>query len=382
MTRRLSALITAFALSLFACGDDSSGDANEGEELADTAEVTDTTGADAGADVSDTVAADVLDTSGPDLCANGVLDEGEEDVDCGGECPDCPTSCGDGVLDDGEACDDGNRAFGDGCSASCSVEFELLSTLVPGALDGELELLLGADHRVEVAFRANLPDCESCIAGVLLLLDGEVVGCSTAEQVPRERNETFVYAPPPELGSYSLEAALAWTELSGSDGCNTLIDAVEDDPSRIVLREALVDIEVIAFPDVFTMGALTEFCVDVPGASQDDGVGLIGWECTANDNQLVVENEGAFSMVHSEKCLAVDTRGDEPYPEAVVQLPCGEDGLQAFSLHREPSGYSFTTQAGTCVEFVYRTSLGNYQLYHRECGEPASRFQTFMIVGQ
>jgi cysteine-rich repeat protein len=30
--------------------------------------------------------------------------------------------CGDGLLDDGEACDDGNTAAGDGCSATCTVE--------------------------------------------------------------------------------------------------------------------------------------------------------------------------------------------------------------------------------------------------------------------
>ena len=33
-------------------------------------------------------------------------------------------SCGDGFLDNGEQCDDGNNESGDGCSASCDVEYE------------------------------------------------------------------------------------------------------------------------------------------------------------------------------------------------------------------------------------------------------------------
>ena len=31
-------------------------------------------------------------------------------------------ACGNGVLDPGEACDDGNTASGDGCSATCTIE--------------------------------------------------------------------------------------------------------------------------------------------------------------------------------------------------------------------------------------------------------------------
>lgn len=34
----------------------------------------------------------------------------------------CSGSCGNGILDSGEACDDGNTAPGDGCSANCQSE--------------------------------------------------------------------------------------------------------------------------------------------------------------------------------------------------------------------------------------------------------------------
>merc|ERR1719247_902416 len=34
------------------------------------------------------------------------------------------TGCGNGTRDAGEQCDDGNNFAGDGCSASCTVEFQ------------------------------------------------------------------------------------------------------------------------------------------------------------------------------------------------------------------------------------------------------------------
>ncbi|MBN2193881.1 MAG: DUF4215 domain-containing protein [Polyangiaceae bacterium] len=92
-------------------------------------------------------------------CGDGVLDDDEKCDDgnevggdgCSADCrliagfvcpePGAPclaiaeAVCGDGVLDsdDGEACDDGNRAGGDGCSADCAeVEFGFVCS-VPGA---------------------------------------------------------------------------------------------------------------------------------------------------------------------------------------------------------------------------------------------------------
>ncbi len=40
---------------------------------------------------------------------------------CGGD-PSVEGECGDGIVDTREACDDGNTAGGDGCSATCQIE--------------------------------------------------------------------------------------------------------------------------------------------------------------------------------------------------------------------------------------------------------------------
>jgi cysteine-rich repeat protein len=40
-------------------------------------------------------------------------------------------SCGDGVVDPWEQCDDGNTADGDGCSASCTAEYQIYCAAAP-----------------------------------------------------------------------------------------------------------------------------------------------------------------------------------------------------------------------------------------------------------
>jgi cysteine-rich repeat protein len=68
----------------------------------------------------------------PPVCGDGRLDAGEACDDgntangdgCSATC--CveppPPACGDGHIDAGETCDDGNTVDGDGCSATCCVE--------------------------------------------------------------------------------------------------------------------------------------------------------------------------------------------------------------------------------------------------------------------
>ena len=82
-------------------------------------------------------------------CANGVKDNDETDVDCGGSCTACDDggvcnldtdcksmvcddlgsgtceaadTCGNGKIESGESCDDGDIVAGDGCSDSCKKE--------------------------------------------------------------------------------------------------------------------------------------------------------------------------------------------------------------------------------------------------------------------
>ncbi len=49
-----------------------------------------------------------------DLCQNGIKDDGEDDVDCGGKCKKCKSNCGNGSCDDGETPEN--------CAIDCSSE--------------------------------------------------------------------------------------------------------------------------------------------------------------------------------------------------------------------------------------------------------------------
>lgn len=70
----------------------------------------------------------------PGECANGKIDDFDEDCDppgavcasdgrlCTSDCQ-CPAPrCGDGIRSNGEECEDGNTTAGDGCDGSCHVE--------------------------------------------------------------------------------------------------------------------------------------------------------------------------------------------------------------------------------------------------------------------
>jgi trimeric autotransporter adhesin len=79
---------------------------------------------------SDTLTQDVADTGGEraSLCANGVVEDGEE-CDDGNDfsddaCVRCVHArCGDGFIHHNvEACDDANASSGDGCSEDCQIE--------------------------------------------------------------------------------------------------------------------------------------------------------------------------------------------------------------------------------------------------------------------
>lgn len=59
-------------------------------------------------------------------------DLGEDCITCLADCGFCPATCGNGSIESGEACDDGNEEAGDGCGASCLLEFP--SDLEPGML--------------------------------------------------------------------------------------------------------------------------------------------------------------------------------------------------------------------------------------------------------
>ena len=79
-------------------------------------------------------------------CGDSILDpqNGEACDDGAGNAPiadacriNCQLPrCGDGVLDTGERCDDGNTAFGDGCSSDCRSD-ETCGNAILDAVNGE-----------------------------------------------------------------------------------------------------------------------------------------------------------------------------------------------------------------------------------------------------
>jgi len=64
-----------------------------------------------------------------ETCSDGLQNQGEAGVDCGGPCGAC---CGNGLVDAGEQCDDGNSVDTDSCSNACAcTEFQF----VPGSTE-------------------------------------------------------------------------------------------------------------------------------------------------------------------------------------------------------------------------------------------------------
>jgi cysteine-rich repeat protein len=66
----------------------------------------------------------LLEECSPATCRDGRQNPGEEGVDCGGDCPPAcapPAGvCGDGIVQRGEECDDGNDEDTDGCTNVCT----------------------------------------------------------------------------------------------------------------------------------------------------------------------------------------------------------------------------------------------------------------------
>jgi MYXO-CTERM domain-containing protein len=62
--------------------------------------------------------------------------------------------CGDGYVEDGEACDDGNTAGGDGCSAECTVEPPPDASVPDAGVDAAVDA--GVDAGVDAAVDAGV----------------------------------------------------------------------------------------------------------------------------------------------------------------------------------------------------------------------------------
>jgi cysteine-rich repeat protein len=118
-----SFLIFPVLLGLFACGgnDDSSGSGTTGSGATSGTGAGSSSGATGGGGGASTAVCGDGVVDGDELCDDGVAS-----ADCDQDCT--PVECGDGLrnLAAGEACDDGNFADGDACSAQCAITaFEL-----------------------------------------------------------------------------------------------------------------------------------------------------------------------------------------------------------------------------------------------------------------
>lgn len=107
----------------------------------------------------------------------GAADRGIPDLggDAGGPV------CGDGVLESPEACDDGNRAAGDGCSATCTVE-----ACAPGDCADDDPCTADRCDPAQGCVNAPIPDCAppgfACSAEGAAAIDGlQVVEAFSSE---------------------------------------------------------------------------------------------------------------------------------------------------------------------------------------------------------
>jgi len=59
-----------------------------------------------------------------ETCSDGIQNQDETGIDCGGVCPACIVTpiCGNYLTEAGETCDDGNTVSGDGCDSGCQIE--------------------------------------------------------------------------------------------------------------------------------------------------------------------------------------------------------------------------------------------------------------------
>ena len=125
---------------------------------------------------------EVYAATAPLLCGNGALDADEECDDanlingdgCTATC--LVEFCGDGTINNaavGEECDDGNAADGDGCSAACTIE------IAPGCGDGTLDAGEECDD-------GNLLDGDGCSLSCVVEFcgDGVVNNAGTEECEP------------------------------------------------------------------------------------------------------------------------------------------------------------------------------------------------------
>ncbi len=124
----------------------------------------------------------------PIICGNGVVEPPEtcdppEPPTQPGSCRSDCTSCGDGVLHPAvEECDDGGNASGDGCSATCALEF---------CGDGAVQTGLGET-------------CEPALSAAAVFRDAEPWGSTSIQDILTANGVTFGLFASADIGVVSL----------------------------------------------------------------------------------------------------------------------------------------------------------------------------------
>lgn len=85
-------------------------------------------------------------------------------------------ACGDGLVQANEACDDGNLALGDGCSATCRLELRFTPDADHDGISDDDERLLGTRHDAADSDGDGLCDGLDAVPGVCYVGEGATLG--------------------------------------------------------------------------------------------------------------------------------------------------------------------------------------------------------------
>ncbi len=119
----------------------------------------------------------------------------------------------------------------------------------------------------------------------------------------------------------------------------------------------------------FNMMPLNSFgkCLDVAGASTDDGARVIQYTCNRGRNQAFVSDnrttDGLIRIVHSNKCLDID-EGSKANGAALIQYQCHGGDNQRFRMR---NGSLQAVASGKCLDVEAENRENGARLIQYQC---------------